>query len=337
MGSILYSSQSDANMRILLSLLSIGLVSCLPQSRYLAPERAASEANTIYSSPDDVFGAASEDVVFTLSASDSNAVADEDLSSTVEDVIFTLPSEEAATSYGSPLDDIISLTLDEERILSSPSEEVAASYGSPRDNAVLASPSEKAVARYGAPVRDALSSAPSETVSSYRSYQDNNVGSESRINNVAVRPQVKIVRNEFSGPNDGNWNYAYESENGIRQEARGEMRSIGNELVNVMSGSYSYVGPDGLTYQVDWYADETGFHPSAPHLPKPVEIPFPEQAAAVADQLRFAAEQDAAAAASNTNSVSVALDSLQYDDLAGYGSDDLAGYGSDDLLSGYGS
>merc|ERR1711962_1448251 len=208
-------------------------------------------------------------------------------------------------------------------ILSSPSEEVAASYGSPRDNAVLASPSEQVGARYGAPVRDALSSAPSETVSSYRSYQDNNVGAESRINNVAVRPQVKIVRNEFSGPNDGNWNYAYESENGIRQEARGEMRSIGNELVNVMSGSYSYVGPDGLTYQVDWYADETGFHPSAPHLPKPVEIPFPEQAAA--------------AAASNTNSVSVALDSLQYDDLAGYGSDDLAGYGSDDLLSGYGS
>merc|ERR1711962_968972 len=315
MGSILYSSQSDANMRILLSLLSIGLVSCLPQSRYLAPERAASEANTIYSSPDDVFGAASEDVVFTLSASDSNAVADEDLSSTVEDVIFTLPSEEAATSYGSPLDDIISLTLDEERILSSPSEEVAASYGSPRDNAVLASPSEQAGARYGAPARDALSSAPSETVSSYRSYQDNNVGSESRINNVAVRPQVKIVRNEFSGPNDGNWNYAYESENGIRQEARGEMRSIGNELVNVMSGSYSYVGPDGLTYHIQGR----------------------QQAAAVADQLRFAAEQDAAAAASNTNSVSVALDSLQYDDLAGYGSDDLAGYGSDDLLSGYGS
>ncbi len=35
-----------------------------------------------------------------------------------------------------------------------------------------------------------------------------------------------------------------------------------------MSGSYSYIGADGLAYVVDWYADETGFHPTAPHLPK---------------------------------------------------------------------
>ena len=27
-----------------------------------------------------------------------------------------------------------------------------------------------------------------------------------------------------------------------------------------MKGSYSYVGADGLLYEVAWYADETGFH-----------------------------------------------------------------------------
>ena len=60
---------------------------------------------------------------------------------------------------------------------------------------------------------------------------------------------------------------------------------------------------ESVFIKVDWYADETGFHPSAPHLPKPVEISHPEVAAAVAAQLKFAAEQDAAAAAaaSETN------------------------------------
>ena len=65
-----------------------------------------------------------------------------------------------------------------------------------------------------------------------------------------------------------------------------------------------------INNQVDWYADETGFHPSAPHLPRSVEIPFPEQVAAVAAQLEFAAQQERtanagqqqrSAAASNLN------------------------------------
>merc|ERR1712105_19964 len=66
-----------------------------------------------------------------------------------------------------------------------------------------------------------------------------------------------------------------------------------------MRGSYSYVGPDSNTYVVDWYADETGFHPSAPHLPQSVVPNHPEVAAAVEAQLRFAAEEEAAAASIN--------------------------------------
>ena len=48
-----------------------------------------------------------------------------------------------------------------------------------------------------------------------------------------------------------------------------------------MKGSYSYVGTDGLPYVVDWFADETGFHPSAPHLPQSVLPNHPEVAEAV--------------------------------------------------------
>ena len=44
--------------------------------------------------------------------------------------------------------------------------------------------------------------------------------------------QIRNYRNQFSGPNNGDWNYSYESENGIKQEARGEMKSVGDALVS---------------------------------------------------------------------------------------------------------
>ena len=43
---------------------------------------------------------------------------------------------------------------------------------------------------------------------------------------------------------------------------------FGEEEVVVMRGSYEYIGADGLTYVVDWEADENGFRAAAPHLPK---------------------------------------------------------------------
>jgi len=61
-----------------------------------------------------------------------------------------------------------------------------------------------------------------------------------------------------------------------------------------MKGSYEYIGADGEIYVVDWVADELGYRATAPHLPQPVEIPFPEQRAAVEAQLKFA-ETEAAA------------------------------------------
>ena len=94
------------------------------------------------------------------------------------------------------------------------------------------------------------------------------------------------------------WDYAFESENGIKQQAVGEMKTVGEDEVVVMRGSYSYIGADGLTYIVNWEADENGFRAEAPHLPKPVEIPFPEQAAAVEAQLRLAASEATVASAS---------------------------------------
>ena len=69
------------------------------------------------------------------------------------------------------------------------------------------------------------------------------------------------------------------------------MKKVGDTEVVVMRGSYEYLGPDGQTYVVNWVADENGFRPEASHIPKPVEIPFPEQKEAVDAQIRFANEQ----------------------------------------------
>ena len=46
----------------------------------------------------------------------------------------------------------------------------------------------------------------------------------------------------------------------------------GEVLENVMRGSYAYVGADGLPYMIDWFADDEGFHPSAPHPSNYVEL-----------------------------------------------------------------
>ena len=40
------------------------------------------------------------------------------------------------------------------------------------------------------------------------------------------------------------------------------MRLVGEDEVVVMRGSYSYIGADGLSYIVDWEADENGFRAS---------------------------------------------------------------------------
>jgi len=81
----------------------------------------------------------------------------------------------------------------------------------------------------------------------------------------------------------------YAGENDINVMFEGEPRTVCDEDVTVLKGSYDYVGPDGNTYKVEWYADETGFHPTLDHLPV-LPIPdHPEVKAAVEAQLAAAA------------------------------------------------
>ena len=122
-------------------------------------------------------------------------------------------------------------------------------------------------------------------------------------------PVVGIRSQSFDAPNP-EFRYSFETENDIKQEAEGTLRNVGGTDVVVMRGSYSYIGVDGNTWEVEWYADETGYHPSAPFLPQPVAPNHPEVAAAVEAQLRFAAEQEAAEAAASSRSETYAAPAL---------------------------
>merc|ERR1712088_587041 len=192
-------------------------------------------------------------------------------------------------------------------------------FGPPADRE--AAPTE-AKAYYAVPQADVLQPQPS-------------IARRTKVAAPTAAP-VAILRSSNTGPKDGNYAYSFETENGVSQSVEGRMKMVDETPVYVMKGEYEYPGADGQMWKVEWYADETGYHPSAPFLPKNVVPNHPEVAAAVEAQLRFAAEEEAAAASINEVYV------LPGDDgLAGYGAEEdllLAGYGDQgQALESYGT
>lgn len=61
---------------------------------------------------------------------------------------------------------------------------------------------------------------------------------------------------------------SFESENGISLKAEGGLKNPGTENeAQVISGTYSYIAPDGTHIQTEWFADDTGFHAQGDHIP----------------------------------------------------------------------
>ncbi|XP_071442419.1 endocuticle structural glycoprotein SgAbd-4-like [Hetaerina americana] len=105
---------------------------------------------------------------------------------------------------------------------------------------------------------------------------------------AAARPQkpeepIAIVsQNSDVGP-DGSYVFSYETANGIRAEANGEVRrnpnppltkdAEGSENIVVSRGSFSYTAPDGTPITLTYVADENGFQPQGDHLPVAPPIP----------------------------------------------------------------
>ncbi|KAK3891950.1 hypothetical protein Pcinc_004165 [Petrolisthes cinctipes] len=107
---------------------------------------------------------------------------------------------------------------------------------------------------------------------------------------AAAAPQlaplpVAILRDDRQDNGDGNFQYIFETENGIAVESSG---TPGIQGQSNMQGSFRYTLDDGRVVEVLYIADENGFQPQSDWLPTPHPLPLHAQ-----EQIRFAEEQRA--------------------------------------------
>ncbi|XP_055846614.1 larval cuticle protein 65Ag1-like [Episyrphus balteatus] len=84
---------------------------------------------------------------------------------------------------------------------------------------------------------------------------------------IAADQDATVLRQDSNIAADG-YNFAVETSDGKSHIEKAILKNIGseNEAISV-SGQYSYLGNDGITYSVSYVADENGFQPSGAHLP----------------------------------------------------------------------
>jgi hypothetical protein len=60
---------------------------------------------------------------------------------------------------------------------------------------------------------------------------------------------------------------SFETGDGTKAEQSGQLKNLGpDDDGEAVTGSFSYIAPDGVTYSVSYIADENGFQPQGSHL-----------------------------------------------------------------------
>ncbi|XP_069942947.1 cuticle protein AM1199-like [Cherax quadricarinatus] len=94
---------------------------------------------------------------------------------------------------------------------------------------------------------------------------------------------IAILRDNRHDSGDGNFNYEFETENGISVSAVGRPGSKGQSNIQ---GSYRFTLPDGTPAEVRYIADEFGYRAESPQIPTPHPLP-----AHAIEQIRIAEDQ----------------------------------------------
>lgn len=81
---------------------------------------------------------------------------------------------------------------------------------------------------------------------------------------------IEILRDERTDDGQGNFNYLFETENGIYKEVAGNPAPNGG---TAMRGSFRFPLDDGEIVEVTFTADENGYVPESDHIPVPPPMP----------------------------------------------------------------
>ncbi|KAL0883337.1 hypothetical protein ABMA27_016744 [Loxostege sticticalis] len=83
-----------------------------------------------------------------------------------------------------------------------------------------------------------------------------------------------IVRSDFDSQPDGNFQYIYETGNGIYSQALGVVKDPNSENpILEVSGAVKYTSPEGTPIELSYVANENGYQPQGSHLPVAPEVP----------------------------------------------------------------
>ncbi|XP_002007004.2 larval cuticle protein 65Ag1 [Drosophila mojavensis] len=83
----------------------------------------------------------------------------------------------------------------------------------------------------------------------------------------AQSDDVQVLRQDSNVGID-NFQTSLELNNGIKQQAEGQLKQISNEeSAIVVRGSYSWVDPSGQEHVITYIADENGYQPQGADIP----------------------------------------------------------------------